>query len=137
LEEIDFLAAGSPAGANFGWSLLEGTARVKGSNPPGGILPIFEYGRDDGCSVTGGYVYRGRRVPALRGVYLYGDACTGKIWGLVESDGEAADQRELDLEGVADATGGSGFSIASFGEDTAGELYLLNLGGGLFRFDPA
>ncbi|MDQ3978156.1 MAG: PQQ-dependent sugar dehydrogenase [Actinomycetota bacterium] len=136
-EEIDFLPAGSPSGANFGWPLLEGTARLKGSNPPGGILPIFEYGRDDGCSVTGGYVYRGSRVPSLRGIYVYGDACTGTVWGLTQSGGEATGQQELTLDGLAEATGRSGFSISSFGEDGAGELYLLSLGGGVYRFDPA
>jgi glucose/arabinose dehydrogenase len=136
LEEIDFLAAGSPAGANFGWSLLEGTARVKGSNPEGGILPIFEYGRDDGCSITGGYVYRGARVPSLRGVYVYGDACTGNVWGLTQAGGEVTGQGQLDLRGLEEATATSGFNIASFGEDAAGELYLLSLGGGVYRFEP-
>ena len=137
LEEIDFLAAGSPAGANFGWPLLEGTAGLKGSNPPRGILPIHEYGRDDGCSVTGGYVYRGSRVPSLRGVYVFGDACTGTVWGLTQSGGQMTGQQGLNLDGLSDATGSSGFSISSFGEDAAGELYLLSLGGGVYRFDPA
>ena len=136
-EEIVFLAAGRPAGANFGWPLLEGTARLKGSNPDGAILPIFEYGRTDCCSITGGYVYRGSKVPSLRGVYVYGDACTGKVWGLTQSGGELTGQQELNLEGLDEATGASGFSISSFGEDAAGELYLLSLGGAVYRFDPA
>ena len=133
VEEIDFLPAGSPPGANFGWSFLEGSLEVKGENPDGGILPIFEYGHDEGCSVTGGYVYRGSRVPSLGGVYVYGDACSGTVWGLVEQDGAAADQRELEVG----AGGGSGFSISSFGEDAAGELYLLDLGTGVYRFEPS
>jgi hypothetical protein len=135
-EEIDFLAGGGPAGSNFGWSLLEGSARLKGDNPPGGILPIHEYGRDGGCSVIGGYVYRGSRVPSLRGIYVYGDACTGLVWGLVQEGGEQRDQGELDLEG-REGLQGSGYSISSFGEDAAGELYLLDLGGALLRFQPA
>ena len=137
LEEIDFLPAGSAAGANFGWPLVEGTARSKGANPEGAVGPIFQYGRDDGCSVTGGYVYRGAKVPSLRGVYVYGDACTGTVWGLTQSGGELTGQQELDLGGLDEATGSSGFSISSFGEDAAGELYLLSLGGGVYRFDPA
>ena len=136
LEEIDFLAGGAPAGTNFGWSLREGTARVKGDNPPGAVLPIFEYGHDEGCSVTGGYVYRGRRVPSLGGIYVYGDACSGKLWGLVQSGGEQRDQGELPVADD-DGVGGSGYSISSFGEDAAGELYLLDLGGGVYRFQPA
>ena len=138
LEEIDFLPAGSPSGANFGWSLLEGTARLKGTNPEGGILPIFEYGREDGsCSVTGGYVYRGAKVASLRGVYVYGDACSGKVWGLTQAGGEVTGQQELDLAGLDGATSTSGFSISSFGEDGTGELYLLSLAGAVYRFEPA
>ena len=137
LEEIDFLPAGSPSGVNFGWPLVEGTGRVKGANPAGAVLPIFEYDHDQGCSVTGGYVYRGAKVPSLRGVYVYGDACSGKVWGLTQSGGEVTGQQELNLAGLEDATGSSGFSISSFGEDAAGELYLLSLGGAVYRFDPA
>ncbi len=135
VEEIDFLAGASPPGANFGWPLVEGSRRVKGSNPAGAVLPIFEYGHDEGCSVTGGYVYRGARVPQLRGVYVYGDACSGKVWGLVQSGGRVIDQRELQLQGLGGLDGSPRFSISSFGEDAAGELYLLDLGGGLFRFE--
>jgi hypothetical protein len=138
LEEIDFLAGGGPAGTNFGWSLVEGTRRVKGPNPDGAVLPLFEYGHDGGaCSVTGGHVYRGSRVPTLKGIYVYGDACSGQLWGLVQSGATVADQAELDLPGKDEATAAGGFSISSFGEDAGGELYLLNLGGGLFRFEPA
>ena len=133
-EEINFLAAGTPAGANFGWSLLEATHRLKGENPPGGVLPIFEYGHDQGCSVTGGYVYRGAKASSLKGVYVYGDACTGKVWGLTQAGGKLTGQAELKLDG-AGGLGGSGFSIASFGEDAAGELYLLDLAGAVYRFD--
>jgi glucose/arabinose dehydrogenase len=137
VEEIDFLPAGT-AGANFGWSLLEGTLSLKGENPPSGVLPVFEYGHDDGsCSVTGGYVYRGSQVPSLRGVYVYGDACSGKVWGLVQEGGQAVAQAELSLEGLGGATSGGGYNISSFGEDEAGELYLLSLTGAVYRFAPA
>jgi glucose/arabinose dehydrogenase len=129
VEEINFLAGAAPAGANFGWPLMEGSRRNRGANPEGAVLPIFEYGHDQGCSVTGGYVYRGSRLPALRGVYVYSDFCSGTLWGLVQSGGQEAGQRELDVGGA------SGLRVASFGEDSAGELYVLNLGGGLFRFE--
>jgi hypothetical protein len=137
-EEIDFLPAGSPAGANFGWSLMEGSHSYKGENPEGAILPIFEYSHSEGgCSVTGGHVYRGSKVPTLRGVYVYGDACSGQVWGLSQSGGRLSGQAELNLGGLDEAIGGGGFSISSFGEDAAGELYLLSLGAGLYRFEPA
>jgi glucose/arabinose dehydrogenase len=136
-EEIDFLPAGSPAGANFGWSLMEASHSYKGANPPGGILPIFEYSHADtgGCSVTGGYVYRGTNVPTLRGVYVYGDACSGAVWGLTQQGGKVVKQAELNLGGDSMKT--SGYSISSFGEDGAGELYLLNLAGAVYRFEAA
>jgi len=128
-EEIDFRAAAEPAGANFGWSLMDATHPFHGTNPPDGVLPIVEYSHADAnCAVTGGYVYRGTRIPALQGVYLYGDYCSGKVWGLVEADGKVVDQGELDV--------GAGHSIFSFGEDAAGELYLL-AADGLYRIHPA
>jgi len=129
VEEIHFLAGAAPAGTNFGWPLVEGSRRNKGSNPDGAVLPIFEYGHDDGCSVTGGYVYRGSKVASLRGVYVYSDACSGTLWGVVQSGGEEAGQGTLDVGGADD------LRVASFGEDSAGELYVLNLGGGLYRFE--
>jgi len=127
-EEIDFRPAGAPPGANFGWSLMDSTHPLNGTNPPDGILPILEYTHGgDNCSVTGGYVYRGTRIPALQGAYLYGDYCSGRVWGLVQADGKVADQAELDVPG---------HQIYSFGEDAAGELYLL-AADGLYRIQPA
>ena len=84
-EEVDFLPAGSPGGANFGWNYREGMHEYKG-NPPGGLSltdPIFEYDHGQGCSITGGYVYRGSQLPEFYGIYLVGDYCTGNIWGLL------------------------------------------------------
>ena len=129
VEEVDFLAGAAPAGTNFGWPLVEGSRRNKGANPDGAVLPIFEYGHDQGCSVTGGHVYRGSKVASLRGIYVYGDACSGRVWGLVQSGGEEGGQGELELSDAGD------LAVASFGEDAAGELYVLNLGGGLFRLE--
>ena len=85
------------------------------------MLPIAEYAHaDGGCSVTGGYVYRGSLSPGLRGIYLYGDLCSGRIWG-IERQGAAWSNRQL----LA-----SGFSITTFGQDEAGELYVANAANG-------
>lgn len=90
-EEIDFLPASAPGGANFGWSTMEGTLCKRGtpcptSAPPCGspalTPPVHEYGHDQGCSVTGGYALRGPRTPGLTGQYVYADFCTGSIWSL-------------------------------------------------------
>ena len=87
-------------------------------------MPVAEYGREGGCSVTGGYVYRGRRLPTLYGAYLYADFCSGKIWAL-RHDGAAVTEQML----VAD----TGLSISSFGEDASGEVYVLTFEGAIHR----
>lgn len=125
-EEIDFLPAGSPGGANFGWNLMEGSHPYNGEAQPGLILPVAEYSHTEGgCSVTGGTVYRGMALPEWQGIYLYGDFCSGKVWGLIRStDGW---QSQVQFE--------TGFSISSFGEDEAGEVYIANLQGSIYRLE--
>jgi len=125
-EEVNFLPAGSPAGANFGWVIREGTHPYEGTAPVGMELidPVAEYDHGQGCSVTGGFVYRGGALPAWQGVYLYGDYCTGVIWGLARTPDGAWLNRVL-FE--------TGLNISSFGEDAAGELYLTDLNGGVYR----
>ena len=117
-EEVDFLPAGSPGGANFGWNYREGMHEYKG-NPPDGLSltdPIFEYDHGQGCSITGGYVYRGSQLPEFYGIYLVGDYCTGNIWGLLrDANGNWGSQLLWQVP----------VNISSFGQDTAGELYLL------------
>lgn len=122
-EEIDFLPAGSPGGANFGWNLREGAHDYKGSASAGLIDPIAEYSHaEGGCSVTGGYVYRGA-MTEWSGIYLYGDYCTGFIWGLIRSnDGW---QKQLLFQ--------TGVTITSFGQDENGEVYLLSDNGSIYR----
>lgn len=124
-EEIDL----GVAGGNFGWPLLEGSACYPpGSecDPSGTILPISEYTHAEGCSVTGGYVYRGIRNPGLRGIYLFADYCQGTIWLLQEAAGVW--QRSVGLD--------TDLRIASFGEDWDGEVYVVDIaGGGLYRVD--
>ena len=123
-EEIDFLPAGSPGGANFGWRFLEGKHAYQGEAPAGlgMIAPVSEYNHDLGCSVTGGVVYRGERLPEWQGIYLYGDYCTKRVWGL------SRDHQGNWISSILfDAIG----AVTSFGEDEAGEVYLVILSGQL------
>ena len=124
-EEIDFLPAGSPGGTNFGWNIMEGFHPYQGSAPAGGDLtpPVVEYGHDMGCSVTGGVVYRGERLPGWQGVYLFGDYCSGNVWGLLR-DPQGNWQSRLLFETPA--------RITSFGEDESGEVYMVDYGGRVY-----
>jgi glucose/arabinose dehydrogenase len=123
-EEIDVQKAGSRGGENYGWPRMEGTQCYPASSScdrSGLVLPVAEYGRDAGISVTGGYVYRGSAYPKLTGLYLFGDYGSGRIWSLDEpSPGE---WRMVEL------TRSSG-SLSTFGEDEAGELYIANMSEG-------
>ena len=96
---------------------MEGSRCFESCNctPEGLTLPTIEYSHALGCSVTGGYLYRGTRFPALRGLYLYGDLCSGTVWAMAPEDGTSA------------VVGETGLSIASFGEDESGELYITDL----------
>ncbi len=129
-EEINWLPAGEGAGANFGWNLMEGTLEFAGSEPDDHVPPVYEYQTrgPEGCAITGGHVYRGEAIPQLRGVYLYADFCVGVVRGIVLEDGEVVEQDELSIDG------GQGVSFAE-GQD--GEIYVLDLGGGVYRIDPA
>jgi glucose/arabinose dehydrogenase len=123
-EEVDFQPANSSGGENYGWDRMEGTHCFEPAtdcNPGGLVLPIAEYDHSLGCSITGGYVYRGTRYPQLVGIYLFGDYCSGRIWGLRrEPSGEW--RMELLLE--------SQVQISSFGEDAAGEIYVVGYNDG-------
>ena len=125
-EEIDFLSAGSPGGTNFGWDHREGAHDFEGGGPEGMIDPVTEYSHaEGGCSVTGGYVYRGS-MPEWNGVYLYGDYCSGFIWGLINNGGTWQNQQLFDMD----------VNITSFGQDTAGEIYLVSDNGMIYRLTP-
>ncbi len=120
-EEIDYQPANSAGGQNYGWRCFEGNAdyNTTGCGPRSNYtFPVWTYGRSQGCSVTGGYVYRGALYPNLTGRYLYSDYCSGRIWSL-RFTGAAWENVEL-LN--------SGLSISSFGEDVNGELYVAELG---------
>jgi glucose/arabinose dehydrogenase len=128
-EEIDFRPATFGGGANYGWPLWEATHRYRSGPAPGGdTKPVAEYSHAGGqCSVTGGYVYRGAKIPALTGFYFFGDYCAGRIWALIKLGGH------WNMTLVRDTS----YQISSFGEDDSGELYLVDLSGAVYRFDPA
>ena len=126
-EEVTVLLAANRggAGANLGWRLREGLHRFAGDKPPGNVDPVWEYGRDQGCSVTGGFVYRGSAINELTGSYVFGDYCTSRLWAVQISSGEVL-YRDLGVN----VPGGS---LASFGQDANGELYTLSLSGPVSR----
>jgi glucose/arabinose dehydrogenase len=121
-EEINYLPAGSPGGINFGWSIMEGNHGYDGVPQFSLRRPVAEYNHADGCSVSGGYIYRGS-MPEWNGIYLYGDYCTGLIWGTIVST--TSSQTELLFA--------SGRIITSFGEDEDGELYLASDSGEIYK----
>jgi glucose/arabinose dehydrogenase len=130
VEEVDFQPAHSRGGQNYGWRIMEGSECF---NPSTGCsksnltLPVAEYSHDFGCTIIGGYRYRGKKIPTLDGIYLFGDYCSGRIWALT-GDAQAGWTKTEVLQ--------TKYSISSFGEDENGELYLLDLaGGGLYRFE--
>ena len=126
-EEVNFQSAASPGGENYGWPRMEGNHcyPIGSSCQTNGLtLPLHEYDHGQGCSVTGGYVYRGTQSPSILGFYLYGDFCSGRIWGSSPGQGGS---RNVVLLGQFDIL------ISSFGEDDTGELYVLNKNGELYR----
>ena len=136
LEEVvvAYASDGGGNGANLGWPDVEGTAPFRGAGPPSEnyLGPIHEYGRGDGCSVTGGYLYRGAAIPELFGHYVFGDYCTSRLWGFASSQTQGS-------LGRFDIGGGSlpNETLASFGEGPDGELYVLSFDSTVYRIDPA
>ena len=122
-EEIDRIDPVADAGANLGWNLMEASQCFSqpDCSTDGLTLPVVEYGRDLGCAVTGGYVYRGDAIDGLRGWYLFSDYCTGLLFG-VPSDAEGVIGPRTLLE--------TGVSVSTFGEGPDGEVYLADLGSG-------
>jgi glucose/arabinose dehydrogenase len=128
-EEIDYTPRDSPGLENYGWDVYEGSHRFedKEPNPKGRlVMPVAEYSHDHGCSVTGGFVYRGDAIPAARGRYFYGDYCSGNVWSLALEDGRTSKVTRHRIQVPA---------LSSFGEDSAGELYLVSIEGKVFRLD--
>jgi glucose/arabinose dehydrogenase len=129
-EEIDHAAAGTGAGANYGWSLMEGDEPYADrTEPDNHVPPVFAYGRGSGrCSVTGGYVYRGEAIPDLRSYYVFSDYCEGDLRALELRDGAVAGEINL---------GVNGGSVVGFVQGPDRELYVLDLAGPIRRVDPA
>jgi glucose/arabinose dehydrogenase len=139
-EEIDFQPASSGGGENYGWDVAEGFACTGGvgscGTDPGFTPPILDYGRELGRSVTGGYVYRGTAIPEFEGMYFFADFATARVWSLRYDGVSPVVYTEWNVK-VQDGSGLDLRTISSFGEDGAGELYLLDYGDGeLFRIVP-
>jgi glucose/arabinose dehydrogenase len=132
-EEVNWVPAdpaGTAKGANFGWNLMEGTHSYNDGSPPeqNYVGPLFDYNHEgQNCSVTGGYVYRGKAIPNLDGVYVYGDYCRGEVRGLLRGVGTSVAEKGF---------GASVRSLTSFGQDNDGELFALSQEGGIFRIVP-
>jgi hypothetical protein len=113
--------------ANYGWRIFEGKARFAAGSPAGAgdlVSPVSVYSHEEGCSVTGGYVYRGQTDPAAVGRYYFGDWCTGTIWSLRMHNSSAADLRK-----EAAKVG----QLSSFGEDAAGSIYISSGSGRIYQ----
>ena len=132
-EEVDVVpaAGGAGRGVNFGWSATEG--RHCFADPACDLtqytLPVIEYPHDQGCSISGGFVYRGAAIPDLQGHYFYADYCQGWVRSFRMQDGEAVESQQW-------PTLAPGGQVPSFGQDATGELYVLNAQGSVFRIVP-
>lgn len=125
-EEISFLRAGSAGRLNLGWDYFEASYLYEDSPPAAEVFlsPVAEYTHEQGCSITGGYVYRGAALPEWQGIYVFGDFCTGDVWGLLHT-ASVEWQTQVLYRNVG--------RITSFGEDETGELYLVDRAGFIYR----
>jgi glucose/arabinose dehydrogenase len=125
-EEVNVLAPGAPVGANFGWPAYEGNELAPGFKPFASVKPALVHRHRSGwCAVVGGYVARGRARRSLRGRYLYGDVCTGRLWSARLEGTALVDDRRVDAPRVG--------RLVSFGEDARGRLYAVSFAGGVWR----
>jgi glucose/arabinose dehydrogenase len=127
-EEIDFQPASSGGGENYGWNHFEGTVPFAGGDLPDAVRPILDYGRDQGATVIGGYVYRGSDIPGLQGAYVYGDFFNPSLRAFLREGRRAVARTELGVQVP---------NLSAFGEDLEGELYALSLSGPIYRLAPA
>ena len=148
-EEINYQPS-DKGGLNFGWNIFEGNHCYKEHDlceSKDVIFPIFEYNHDanyiktligwpqkdtNGCSVTGGYVYRGESIPAMYGRYVFGDYCTGKVWSFINNNGKIKDFKDHTLE-ISKSMNEKSFYLSSFGEKYNGELFLIDYNGTLYE----
>ncbi len=129
IEEINVAPAAQPR-LNYGWNILEGSSCFsllfsRSCNKSGLVLPVLEYDHDQGCSVIGGFVYRGRAIPELAGHYFYSDYCTGFLKSFKYAGGKATEQRDWRVGEIG--------NVLSFGEDAGGELYIMSDKGSVYR----
>lgn len=127
-EEVDVVAT-NDGGRNFGWNIMEGAHcyRASSCDQTGLTLPVLEYSHDEGCSITGGFVYRGSLAPSVRGQYFYSDYCTGFLRSFTFDGSAATDTTTWNVGDIG--------SIQSFGQDAAGEMYLLSSDGTVYRVE--
>lgn len=126
-EEVNYLPLARARGANFGWNRREGFAPFAGGSAKGTVAPIFAYGRNQGCSITGGHVVTDRRLPTLRGRYIFADYCRGELRSLVPRFGRVRS---------APRVGPRVASPSSFGQDGRGRSYITSLSGSVYRLVP-
>ena len=148
-EEIDVILANKMGGQNFGWNIMEGfhcyPEEIECNNT-NLIEPIWEYPNNanyfktlagikqtkmDGCSITGGYVYRGNKIPEFYGRYIFGDYCTGKVWSFIYENGETKNIKNHTLE-ILNSMNKNSFYLSSFGETIDGELLIVDYNGGIY-----
>jgi glucose/arabinose dehydrogenase len=132
-EEVDVRTPRQWRGLNnYGWRVWEGRSRYTSGQQTTRrgtlVFPIVTYSHSQGCSITGGYVYRGSTVPAAKGRYFYGDYCSGTVWSLRASGGKLRSGPRKEPFTVS--------NLSSFGEDAAGELYATSLDGTVYRLSP-
>jgi len=124
-EELDFVGAGTGAGANFGWSIWEGNHRFRSGQAPHAIAPVLTASHSSGyCAIIGGYVVRDKSLPGMYGRYVFGDYCRPKIESVKLARGRATGLRETGLEVPA---------MSSFGQDASGHIYVTSLKGPVYR----
>jgi hypothetical protein len=134
VEEVDAEVSPRRGGQNYGWNVTEGSRcfnPATGCSLAGITLPVVEYGHGEGCSITGGVVYRGCRMPGYAGTYFYSDYCSSFVRTLRLEGGRAVDQRDFT------AQLGPRRSLVAFGTDAFGEIYMLELGGNVYQIVPA
>lgn len=146
-EEINYQSFNSKGGENYGWNNFEGSHQFQENiNIKNTIFPIFEYSNDanymkvligwdedgvDGCSVTGGYVYRGNDIPEIYGRYFFSDYCSGRIWSFIVENGKSTNF--IDHTQELNIGGNNSVYISSFGEDLNGELYIIDYNGSIYK----
>ena len=134
-EEIDLVSQSG----NYGWNIKEGTHCYALADCDNAALnaklidPLTEYSHDQGCSVTGGYVYRGDKIRSLQGSYLFGDFCSGRIWGLIPVSAAGKNPPGFEKKLLIK----SDLRISSFAEDNHGEIYVIHYDGEIYKIVPA